>query len=112
MARLKGANPGCGVEFVLHMRVAMLGAAHESRAPNHLPAGVGGNDLFAPQPVLCGNNRTLVETMADVGNGLLHLSRLGRHDAQIAIGELLRPCRCLERHMKLMFSRYPQAVAI
>src|SRR5271167_730215 len=90
----------------------MLCATHESGASNNLSAGMGGDDLFAPQPVLRGDDRTLIESVADNGNAFLHLSGFGCHDTEFAVGDLIRLRRSLERHMKLVLSRDAQTVAV
>src|ERR1700674_1448407 len=94
------------------MRVAMLRAAHESSAPDDLPAGMRGDNLFASQTILRGNNRTLSETLADQSYRVLHLSRFCCNDAEFAIGELIRLCCSFERHMKFVLSRDAQTVAV
>src|ERR1700686_85485 len=94
------------------MRVAMLRTAHKSSASDDLPASMRGDNLFAPKPVLRGDNRTLIETLADQSYRVFHLSGFGCHDAEFAIGELIRLRRSLERHLKLVFPRDAQTVAV
>ena len=96
VARLEWADPCCRIEFQLHMRVAMLCAAHKSCAPNDLSARVSRDDLFAAKPVLRRDHRALIETVADQRDRVLHLRRFGGHDAEFAIGQLIRLRCCLE----------------
>src|SRR5580698_5579215 len=94
------------------MRVAMLCAAHKRCASNDLSARVSRDNLFAAKPVLRGNHSTLIETVADQRDRVLHLGRFSGHDAELAIGKLIRLRCCLERHTKLVSSRHAQTVAV
>src|SRR5580704_5529732 len=94
------------------MRVAMLCAAHKRCASNDLSARVSRDNLFAAKPVLRGNHRSLIETVADQRDRVLYLSGFCCHDAELAIGKLIRLRCCLERHMKLALSRDSQTVAV
>ena len=90
----------------------MLCAAHERRAPNDLSASVGGDNLLAPQPVLRGNDRTLIESITDERDRVFHLSRLRGDNAEFAIGELIR-LRCrFECDSEFMPSRDSQTVPV
>src|SRR5580693_9411112 len=94
------------------MRVAMLCAAHKRCASNDLSARVSRDNLFAAKPVLRGNHSTLIETVADQCDRVLYLSGFCCHNAELAIGQLVRLRCCLERHMKLAPSRDSQTVAV
>src|SRR5580692_1500083 len=65
MTRLEGTDPGCGIEFILHMSIAVLRAAHESGPSNNLPRRMSGNNFLASQPVLRRNDCAPVKTVAD-----------------------------------------------
>ena len=58
------------------MRVAVPRAAHESGAANDLAARVLGDDLFASQPILRGENRALIEIVCATGADGLHSASL------------------------------------
>jgi len=64
ITRFERADPGGGIQLVLHMGVAVPSAAHEGCTSNYISAGVRSNDLFATEPVLCRNDRTLIEAVS------------------------------------------------
>src|SRR5579863_2550702 len=94
------------------MRVAMLCAAHKSCASNDLSARVSRDNLFAAKPVLRRDHSTLIETVTDQRDRVLYLGSFCCHNAEIAIGKLIRLRCCLERHMKLTLSRDSQTFAV
>ncbi len=112
MSRFKRADPGCSIEFELHMRVAMLGSAHESRAPNDLTASVHSDNLFAAQSVLRGDDRPLIETAAQQRRWIPLPARLGCHDGKFAIGEFVCARRRFERYVEFVLSRDAQTIAV
>src|ERR1700675_5215706 len=63
--RLEGAHPGWSVKFVLHVRIAVARAAHESGGADDIAAREGGNDFFTADSVLGGEDGSFVETAAD-----------------------------------------------
>src|SRR5438552_11345876 len=109
-SRLKWTDPSRRVKLVLHLRVAVLGAAHEGRAANHLPSRVLRDNLLAPESVLRGNNHPVIKMTADRSDRLRHLRRLRRHNSQIAVRKLVRPGGRLERYTKLVPTRDRQSL--
>src|SRR5580693_10423354 len=94
------------------MRIGMLRAAHKRCASNDLPARVSRDNLFAAKPVLRGNHCSLIETVADQCDRVLYLSGFCCHNAELAIGQLIRLRCCLERNMELVSSRDSQTLAV
>jgi hypothetical protein len=90
----------------------MLRTTHESRPSNDLTAGIGSDDFFAAQSVLCRDHRTLIESIADESDRVFHLSRLRGYNAEFAIGELIRLRCSFECHSEFMPSRDSQTVPV
>src|SRR5207247_4735540 len=111
-SRLKWTDPCRRIKLVLHLRVTVLGAAHEGRAANDLPSRVLGNDFFAPESILRGNNHPVIKMIADRSDRLRHLRCFRRYNSQIAIRKLVRPGGRLERYMKVVPTRDRQSFAI
>src|SRR5208282_5300533 len=61
---LKGSHPGRSVEFILHVRVAVARAAHESGGAEDVTAREGSDDFFAADSVLGGENGSSIEAAA------------------------------------------------
>src|ERR1700675_141667 len=61
---LEGAHPGWGAELILELRVAVARAAHESSAADDVAAREGGDDFFAANSVLGGEDRSFSEAAA------------------------------------------------
>jgi hypothetical protein len=77
-----------------------------------LTTSMCGDNLFAAQSVLRGDDCPLIESAANSGNRFRHLRRLGCHDSKFASRELIRAGRGSERNLKLVLSRDAQTIAV
>src|SRR4029077_2523585 len=110
--RLEGTKPGCGVQFVLDMRVAVPSAAHECCSANHVSPRVLGQDFFAAHAVLSGNQRAFVKVAACADNRVLHLRCLCSDDAEIKLRQLSRVVCGSKRYLAIMGPRHSQPVPV
>src|SRR6266853_6308849 len=83
ITRFERADPGGGIQLVLHMCVAVPSAAHEGCTSNYISAGVRSYDLFTTESVLRRNDCTLIEAVPHRSDRIFHLRRLGRDDAKV-----------------------------
>src|SRR5579862_7986992 len=64
-AWLEWAEPSRGVQFILHVSIAVLGPAHKRRAAKHLAFCMLSKNLFATEAVLRRDYRSVIETAPD-----------------------------------------------
>ena len=67
------------------MCVAVTRAAHKRRAPNNQATRVLGNNLFAAQAVLGGDDSTPIEMFTRFGDGFFYLRCFCSDDTKIEI---------------------------
>src|SRR6266851_1532131 len=109
---LKWAHPGCSIEFVLNVRVAVARATHKSGAANHKSFSEGGDNFLAAKAVLRGENSAVFEKMGDRPHGFSGLRGFAGNNAQIEFRQAGWVLRGMQLGVKLMRSGYSQPIAI